>query len=233
MIRVKFRSVLFPAALLFLAGFTPAPAPEPLDTEVDKLLASMRTAYQAANSASIRVKSRVKVGDEWVTSMVTAYYEKPNRLNMAFKVKDVLLNRVSDGKKVYTWVDLASIRTEEVDADTLSNDAPINLEIMSFFDWKRQLSTSPGANMEKSKFKVIKSESWNGKSWIVLEESAHGQSVFVRYYIDPSTYLIWRCDVRDLEKRSGFLETEVVELTLNPKLEAALFKAPRKPETVS
>lgn len=230
MIRVKFRSVLFPAALFVLAGFTPALRRDAPDSEVDKLLKSMRTAYQAADSASIRVKSRVKVGDEWVTSSVTAYYEKPNRLNMAFKVKDVLLNRVSDGRKVYTWVDLSSVRTEEVDADTLSNDAPINLEIMSFFDWKRQLSTDPGANMEKSKFKIVKSESWNGKSWIVLEESAHGQSVFVRYFIDPSTFMIWRCDVRDLDRKSAFLETEVVELTLNPRFDSDLFKAPRKPK---
>lgn len=222
--RVKFRSVLLPvslAALVLATGFQP-------DSEVEKLLASMRTAYQSAETATVKVKSRVKVGEDWISGTSTLHYEKPNRLNLAFKLKDVLTHRVSDGRKVFTWIELDKVKSEGVDPDSLGNDAPINLECLSFFDWKRQLSTSPGANMEKSKFKLIKSENWNGRNWIVLEESAHGQSVFVRYFIDPNTYMIWRCDVRDLERRSPFLETEVTELTLNPKLGAGLFKAPTK-----
>lgn len=222
--RVKFRSVLLPLSLASLAlatGFHP-------ESEVDKLLASMRTAYQSAESATLKVQSKVKIGEDWVSSAVTMHYEKPFRMNLTFKVKDVTMHRVSDGRNVYTWVDPKEIDSDQVDADSLGNDAPINLECLSFFDWKRQLSTAAGANMEKSKFKLIMSETWNGRTWIVLEESAHGQSVFVRYFIDPSTYLIWRCDVRDLEKKSAFMETVVTELTINPKLNASLFKAPGK-----
>lgn len=222
--RVKFRSVLITVFLAAGGSFAAAAS----ESDVEKLLASMRTAYQAAQTAQLKVKSRFMVGDEWITSQVAMSYAKPNRLRLEFTIKDSVTHRVSDGKKVYTWFDPETVRVKDVDPDALGNDAPINLECLSFFDWKRQLSTESGANMEKSKFKVIPSESWNGRKWTVLEESAHGQNVFVRYFIDPKTYFIWRCDVRDLGSRKPFMETEVLELTLNPKFDAARFRPPGK-----
>lgn len=201
------------------------------DKEVEELLAKMRKAYQSVESVSLTAKSRGQFLPEGEALEVKMDYARTNKLRLAFKFGSQQVRRVSDGKKVYTWAEPAKGEKSEPDVsdvsmDALGGDAPINLESMCFFDWKRQLSTEKGANMEKSEFKLIKSESWNGRSWIVLEETAHGQNVFARYFIDPSTYFIWRCDVKTLDKKNPFMEVHLVDLQLNPKLPADTFKAP-------
>jgi hypothetical protein len=101
---------------------------------------------------------------------------------------------------------------------------PINLEVMSFWDWKRQLSTDPGSNMEESKFKLVQGESWNGKKWTVLEETAYGQNVFVRYFVDPSSSLIYRVLVYDLGRTKLQVETVVKKLERNIKVDPKKFE---------
>jgi hypothetical protein len=101
---------------------------------------------------------------------------------------------------------------------------PVNLEVMSFWDWKRQLSTSPGSNMETSKFKLKLNVPWNGKKWTLLQETAYGQGVYADYYIDPKTSLIYRVCVFDLQKSQVRTETAVVKLERDVKVNPSIFK---------
>ena len=198
------------------------------DKEVEKLLANMRQAYQSAQSASVVSKSTTEIDGKDETFAVRMDYAKPNLLRMVFTFRGQEAMKISDGKKVYMIVGGGKPHEQKLTLDALGGDAPINLETMAFFDWKRQLSTSSGANMEKSKFKIVLSEEWNDRSWIVLEETAHGQNVFVRYFIDPKTFLIWKCDVKSLDKKESIMTTEVQKLLLNPKLDSKIFTAPKR-----
>lgn len=198
------------------------------DKEVEKLLSNMRQAYQSAQTASVVSKSTTEIDGKEETFAVRMDYAKPNLLRMVFTFRGQEATKISDGKKVYMMVGGGRPHEQKLSLDSLGGDAPINLETMAFFDWKRQLSTSSGANMEKSKFKIVLSEEWNGRSWIVLEETAHGQNVFVRYFIDPKTFLIWKCDVKSLDKKESIMTTEVQKLLLNPKLNPKIFTAPKR-----
>jgi hypothetical protein len=202
------------------------------DKEVEELLAKMRAAYQAVESVSIQAKAKARYPQGEESHSISMDYAKTNKLRLTFDFRGKTVRRISDGKTVYTWAeDTKTAKRTDVDEakvsmDALGGDAPINLESMCFFDWKRQLSTAPGANMEKSEFKLIALENWNGRSWMVLEETAHGQSVFARYFIDPKTHFIWRCDVKTLKERKTFMDVQIVRMTLNPKLGPDTFKAP-------
>jgi outer membrane lipoprotein-sorting protein len=212
-----------PTLLPLALGGARASAP---DHDAEKLLASMRTAYAAATSAELKIRTKSFREDKETVYDVSFRYAKPNRLRALFNFRGHLLTRIADGKKVYTVAEAGKPEVEELSPDSMGDGLPVNLEALSFFDWKRQLSTENGAFMEKSKFKVVPSESWNDKSWIVLEETAHGQGLFVRYFVDPKTYLIWRCDVRRLGSKEPVMETEVREMILNRKLDPKLFAAP-------
>jgi len=223
------RSVLRPLAclsLLFaLAAFC---LPIEADKEAEKLLSNMRQAYQSANFATLQSKTKTKIEEKEETFDVHMDYGKPNLIRMVFSFRGQQVAKISDGKKIYTVVGKGKAHEEKLTLDGLGGDAPINLEAMAFFDWKRQLSTSPGANMSESKFKIVLSEEWNGRSWIVLEETAHGQNVFVRYFVDPKTFFIWRCDVKSLDKKKQIMTTEVQKLLLNPRLDPKTFDPPKE-----
>jgi outer membrane lipoprotein-sorting protein len=197
------------------------------DKEVQKLLASMRTAYSTVESASLLVKTEFDNLGKRESQSISMSFQKPNLLHLDFSYKGQTATRICDGKKVYTMGSGGGRQVMTYSLDALGGDLPINLESMSFFDWKRQLSTSSGANMEKSRFKVIPSEQWNDRDWIVLEETAHGQNVFVRYFIDPRTYYIWRCEVKSIDSKKFMMETEVQKLMVNVKLDPKLFAAPK------
>lgn len=201
--------------------------PVEADKDVEKLLSNMRQAYQSANSATILSKTKTKIEGKEEAFEVHMDYVKPNLIRMVFAFRGQEVAKISDGKKIYTMVGTGKAHEEKLTLDGLGGDAPINLETMAFFDWKRQLSTSPGANMSESKFKIVLSEEWNGRSWIVLEETAHGQNVFVRYFVDPKTFFIWKCDVKSLDKKRAIMTTEVQKLLLNPKLDPRIFDAPK------
>jgi outer membrane lipoprotein-sorting protein len=187
----------------------------------------MRQAYQSANSATLESKTKTKIEGKEEVFEVRMDYGKPNLLRMVFAFRGQEIMKISDGKKIYTVVGTGKAHEEKLTLDGLGGDAPINLESMGFFDWKRQLSTSPGANMSESKFKIVLSEEWNGRNWIVLEETAHGQNVFVRYFVDPKTYFIWKCEVKSLDKKKEIMTTEVQKLLLNPNLDRKVFEAPK------
>ncbi len=64
-----------------------------------------------------------------------------------------------------------------------------NLEVYSFYDAFRQLSTADDGFMGGSTLEISEKE-WNGRAWTVLEETAG--SLKIDYYVDPKTHLIWR-----------------------------------------
>lgn len=195
------------------------------DKDVEVLLEKMRKVYGGTNSAHIVVKTTsLRFGEQVITSDLT--YVKPRKISAKVfnlpSLKGKTWSFISDGKDVAIDDLSGNAQRSKFDLDLIP--IPINLEAMAFWDWERQLSTGPGSNMEHSKFKLIKSESWNGKPWIVLEETAFGQNVFVRYFVSPTTSLINRVLVYDLQKKTKRIETVVTKLERNIKVNPAIFK---------
>ena len=52
-----------------------------------------------------------------------------------------------------------------------------------------------GGFMAGSRLSVMTDQSWNGRSWTVLQEEAAG--VRIHYFVDPESHLIWRTVHRD------------------------------------
>ena len=195
------------------------------DREVESLLSKMRDAYRTAKTAHVVVKTTARrFGGQAVTTDLTFKRD----LKIAAKVynlpslKGKVWNYVCDGKEV-SLDDLGgNVQRTKFDPDFIP--MPINLEAMSFWDWKRQLATGKGTNMEFSTFKLSMDVPWNNKKWTVLEETAHGQKVFARYYIDRKTSLIYRVQVFDIEGSQQRLETIVTKLELNVPVSDRVFK---------
>lgn len=195
------------------------------DKEVEALLAKMRQAYSSAKTAKLTVKTTaLRFGKETITTELVFMKDRKIFAKSTgggpFNGKPRTF--VSDGKAV-SFSDLSgNVQRMPFDLDAIP--IPVNLEAMSFWDWKRQLSTTPGSNMEKSLFKLAEGKLWNGKKWILLSETAHGQNVYVDYFIDPKTALIHRVQVYDLQKKQLRFETVVVKIERNVKVDANLFK---------
>jgi len=199
-----------------------SPTPE-AQKPVEELFLKMRKVYQSIDTACLQARLRFYGPSATQTGILSLDYAWPNKIRYTAEVGQNRVRRVSDGKKVVTIRDGNRTETDKVNVNTLGGQVPGNLEWLCFFDWKRQLSTTPGNNMAKSTFKLIPKESWNGKSWIVLEETAPEVNVGVRYFIDPRTYLIWRCDVKSLSAKTQTARTEVTKLVLHPKLDPNIF----------
>lgn len=194
------------------------------DKEVEALLAKMRSIYSGTKSAHVVVKTtNNKLGSKPIT--VDMYYMAGRKIRASV---DGIASRhgktyryTSNGSRV-AYDDFAG----NVQYGDFSLDVPIpvNLEAMSFWDWKRQLSTSPGSNMQDSRFRIKSNEPWNGKKWTVLEETAYGQDVFVRYFLDPSTAMIYRVVVYDLARKEIRQETIVQKLERNVRVDPKMFE---------
>lgn len=196
-----------------------------VDQEVEKLLARMREVYSSTNTARLVIKTTgPRFGKSTITTDLT--YMKERRIHAKLSGFESLKGRTRiftcDGKKVS--VDDFAGNPQLLDFNPDIIPIPINLEAMSFWDWKRQLSTAKGANMEHSSFKLRKDVRWNNKVWWVLEEQADGQNVYVDYYIDPTTALIHRVQVYDIQKKSLITETVVARLERNVKVDPNIFK---------
>jgi outer membrane lipoprotein-sorting protein len=201
------------------------------DNEVEKLLSKMREAYSGTKTAKMTIKvSGPRLGKGTSTIELTYMKERKFFAKMSGGTASGGRPRqvISDGAHI-SFDDLSG-HTQLSDFDLDFIPVPINLEAMSFWDWKRQLSTSPGSNMEESKFAIKKDVSWNGKNWLVLEETAYGQGVYVDYYIDPKTYFIYRVKVFDIDKSKLRQENIVTKLERNVKVDQKLFKVKTKDE---
>lgn len=199
------------------------------DKEVESLLAKMRQVYSSTNTARIVIKTTgPRFGKNTINTDLT--YSKDRKIYAKVSGFESLKGRtrtfICDGKKISVDDLVGNIQVGEFDPDIIP--IPINLEAMSFWDWKRQLSTGPGSNMEKSTFKLRKNVRWNNRDWLVLEEKAAGQDVYVDYFIDPKTSLIHRVQVYDLLKRNLATETVVTKIERNIKVDQKLFRVKGK-----
>ncbi len=194
----------------------------PADPEVEALLANMRQAYAAVRSARIqtvavarridsqRLQSRLRVFETDIL------YRRPDIIRAYVSSAGELLGNITiDG---YRRVLLNGKQQRVTNnfvffVDMLQRQ--INLESICFWDWTRQLSTDPGKNMSSSTFALTHNVPWNGKSWLVLQETARDADQVIDYYIDPKTYFVWRTYTVAISTRKEQQETKLKSLVIN------------------
>ena len=176
------------------------------DKEVEDLLAKMRKAYKNIGTVTFKLESTILTPNGDIVIHMIGGFKSPNKMYVDIELPGARVKVVSDGKKVYSVRgDSERIMEMPYNIDVLG-DALMgaNLEVINFYDWERQLSTGADGNMHDSKLSIRKNEKWNGKNWLVLEESApkaaEGRGVYVEYYIDPKTHFVWRTVQMSLDK---------------------------------
>jgi len=197
------------------------------DPEVEKLLSEMRDAYKNVKTASYDVSTNVYPGSEKKNFKVTMQYKSPEMFKGVVKdgspKGDVTVTR--NDKRIRIVVGSEEPVVADYDPEQFPLSPVTNLESMCFWDWKRQLSTDEGANMHDSELSITNDVSWNDKKWTVLEETARAQEVFVKYYIDPKTHLIWQTVVSKLDDKTSILqEAEITRLDLDKDIDDSEFK---------
>lgn len=199
----------------------------PSDPTVEELLSGMRRAYRETKTANFQTKSEIREEGQELTVVLDGQYMSPNKMKVSFTgVPSGAVTLYCDGTKVSVAIEGKVVRTMDYTLDSLGRSLFANLETLSFFDWKRQLSTEEGGNMQKSKLKIVK-EDWNGKSWFVLEEHAPEQKVEVRYFVDPDTKFIWRTVATMIGDKQPFMDARIVKLDLNPAIDEKVFSPPK------
>lgn len=216
-------------ALLITALTIVASAGFAADKEVESILKTLRENYRNAKSVRMEVVSYLmQVGDDnLLTSQV--WYKQPGSFRIEMKGNSLgagnSILMISDGKQSFVKTPDGKTTKKKFDGDEIAT--PVNLEVLCFWDWKRQLSTDKGANMNESQLRLLKKETWKDKDYMVLEEKAPKSNVFVRYYIDPKTKFIVRTAVYNLENQA-ILEQDhrVTKFQLNAPVEAKQLKFP-------
>lgn len=209
------------AASIALAG------PQP---EVATLLGKMRTAYSSARTAKISAKTVIYGQGKNLTITSRVLFQPPLRLQVTSTgipgVVGGTFKAISDGKSLYLGGLPGGAMTQPASIRTVESALPqFNLEVLCFWDYAKQLSTKSGGNMNQSTF-ALKRESWKGKSWTVLEETAKAQNAFVRYFIDPKTSLIWRTLYMTLSSKAMRQEAWIEQMEINKPLEPNAFTIP-------
>ncbi len=200
------------------------------DKEVEDLLKAMRVAYQSVATAKLSTETDLAQGGNKMRMKIELQFARPNKLRAKVTSGDESpVTIVSTGTQIIAKEGGAEARSRSMayDLDRLGQMLPANLETLNFFDWKRQLSTAEGGNMKTSTFKIVKGESWNGKTWTVLEETAPTQGVFVRYWIDPKTNLMWRTLAKRTNSKEPFMDARLLSLELGVKLPPDVFAVPK------
>ena len=170
--------------------------------EVEELLAKMRKTYQTLGTVTFKLESTILTPNGDIVIHMIGGFKSPNKMYVDIELPGARVKVVSDGKKVYSVRgDSERIMEMPYNIDVLG-DALMgaNLEVINFYDWERQLSTGADGNMHDSKLSIRKNEKWNGKTWLVLEEAAPQVGVYVEYYIDPKTHLVWRTVQMSIDK---------------------------------
>jgi hypothetical protein len=196
--------------------------------DVETLLKHMRDAYSGVKAAAFTTQTTLNSDQGNFEFTNDFLYKNPNMVRVIIKggpLKDAEITKVSDGQKI-TASGSGAGTAPQVDytPEEFGKGIPANLESVSFFDWDRQLNTAEGKNMAKSTFKIVKSEEWNGRKWTVLEETANEQKVWCRYFIDPSTFLIWRTVVKGLDDRKDMMDARITKLDTAASVEDSSFK---------
>jgi hypothetical protein len=197
------------------------------DTQTEALLARMRNAYKALNSAAYTVDAKVKgpAGEASAhTDVVCATHER-------FRAA-VTGNPSTGGKTVTVVSDGTSIRTSGLPGldrtipfsfDAAARLLPVNAEGLSFWDWPRQLSTGEIGTLRNVKLELLPSETWNGREWTILLETTQVTGDHVRFYIDPATMLIWRTRVSSPEHKGAEMDFVVTKLETNVAVYPTVF----------
>lgn len=173
------------------------------DKEVEDLLAKMRVAYKNIGTATFRLESTLLAENGNLVLKMIGGFSSPNKMYVFIDSEDIHLKIISDGKRIYAVNDTVE-QVADIPFSNLRLGQALsfaNLEVLNFFDWEKQLSTSESANMSDSELSIRKNVDWNGKTWLVLEESAPQVGVYVEYYIDPESHLIWRTVQMTLDKK--------------------------------
>jgi len=175
----------------------PGTAEERGGAEVERLLMRMRDAYARVDHARLETRERRLTPSGWSVREGMVEYWGDSRLRARFSIPDYGEVEVeSDGFKI-TVRDATRSGPDVMryDAGNLNRALLGNLEVYSFYDAFRQLSTAAGGFMSGSSLEVRPDMEWAGRSWTVLEETAG--DLKVEYFVDPSSHLIWRTVQRD------------------------------------
>ena len=198
------------------------------DKEVEDLLAKMRKAYKDVKTATFTLESTLLADNGDIVITLTGGFKSPNKMYVDIEFDDMKMKVISDGKRIYVFNPLFDeIRDIPYNDERMGRAlSAADLELINFYDWELQLSTEKEHNMNGSKLSIRKDEEWNGKKWIVLEESAPQVNVYVEYYIDPKTHLIWRTVRMDIDKE--FIRGDYVlkKLKTGVKIDDKKFKKP-------
>lgn len=212
---------------LVLAALAVAATSFGADSDVEELLGKMRDAYKAVKTAKLEVALTINTDDDKkVEGTAKVEFANPKKAKIDFTVKDPdssdskTVYYIQNGEKMAGGDDLAKLSSDPYEEEALN--LPVNLETISFWQYEKQLSTKEGANMHDSKLAVVKDVEWNDKKWITLEETA--KEVFVRYYIDPDTKLIWRCEVKDVETMKPQMDVQIKKLDTGVDIDDKDFK---------
>ena len=198
-----------------------------IEPAASALLAKMRSAYAAVKSAEISTTyEQVGAGTKVMMKSECSYLAP-----LSFRIKSTGLpglspsgySLVTDGQNIHIEGLPGGGLTQPYSERKMWQDLPqLNLEVLCFWNWQRQLSTEPRGNMHTSTFHVS-SDTWKSKSYTILEETAEGQHVRVRYFVDPKTYLIWRTETYDLGSKTPYLIATIEKMDLNKPIDKSLF----------
>ncbi len=198
------------------------------DEKVEDLLAKMREAYKNIGTVTFKLESTILAEDGDIVIHMIGGFRSPNMMYVYIDFDENRVKVVSDGENVYVAAgDSDRVMEMPYNIDMMGSVLRgANLEVINFYDWERQLSTSDGANMHDSNLSIRRNEKWNGKTWLVLEESAPMVGVYVEYYIDPKTYLVWRTVQMSLDKEITRAEFILKALNRGAKISDWRFQKP-------
>lgn len=214
-------------ALAFASLMILSPACLADDKEVDELLSKMRKAYRSAKTAKLVVETKVDSQDKF-RAQTKVSFKSPNKIHARTTglPGGVEITMVSDGRRMIVSGPGGNQNLDFSMQNALRNLVG-NLETICFWDWQRQLSNESGGNMQQSDLSITK-EKWEGKEWIVLDEDAPSVGLFVRYYVDPQSFLIWRTIQMTQEgkpsKRKVIQDFVVKSLEIDPEIDESIFK---------
>jgi hypothetical protein len=199
-----------------------------VDPQASALLVKLRAAYSSLKS--VRAVGQAKFVGRQKQLVVSSVVQFKAPMNFRIETTGVpgtakpTYTLITDGKKLHVDGLPGGAYTRHYSYQELLRSLPqANLETLCFFDWRIQFSTDARGNMHRSTFKVFQ-DKWSGRNWTVLEETAKDQHIFVDYYIDPATNLIWKTAVFDIGQKTPYNEFWFTKLEVNPKLEAAAFR---------
>lgn len=187
----------------------------------------MRSAYGAVKTAKFRVESISSGKSTRVSRIVNGEFRLKNQVWAQIESEGYSQRIATDGKAVQVLTKAAGEQADflvfDYNPDQIHLVLAVNLEVLNFWDYKRQLSTAAGGNMAESDLEIQKNAEWSGRSWLVLKETAHQQQVACDYFIDPKTSLIHRTIVWTLDRSHQISDFRMLSLQINGPVTAENF----------